>query len=155
MKTLATGSALVLLALAVYAFGILLEFEYPHWPLLYQVSHAKSAARVPVREILERKYGKEEANEAHWHTCGYCIRRQGPSEDLVSVELYPPRGRSPLRFAYSRQRNEIVPASDAAAAVFPELMPAGDTLVGARSGISIGGVEEVKIPRKWAEESFR
>lgn len=154
MKALAIGSVLVLLAYGVYIFGLLLELEYPHWPLLYQVSHANSAAGVPVREILERKYGAE-ASEAHWHTCGYCIRRQGPSEDIVSVDLHPPGGRSTLLFAYSRERNEIVPASDTTAEVFPELMPEGDTLTGARTGISLGGYEEVKIPRKWADGSFR
>lgn len=138
--------AIVVLAIGlplVYEIGLLMEWEYPHWRMLYRVRHARTVSGEPVAAALQRHFGPE-ARTVHWHTCGYCIGRTGRSENLRHVQ-FEMRGHF-FSFAYDTARNQLTPMSEATVKEFPELMPPGDRFVSL--GVQVGD-DSLLLPASW------
>ena len=54
-----------------YAYGIIMDKEYPYWWTLYQAAHAPFRNGVPAQIVAEELFPNE---KLHWHTCNYCVR---------------------------------------------------------------------------------
>lgn len=131
----------------VVFYGLVFEYEFPHWRELRAVRKARSESGVPVATLLERHLGPA-ARDVHWHTCSYCQEFGWLRPPVLHVQIHLPESKARfLHFAFDTSRSVVVPMTYATADALPDLYPK-DQLV------PIGEYqldsEAFVLPRSWS-----
>jgi len=126
---------IVLTVAGVYAVGIVLECEYPYWPLLWKARHGMTWDGKEIATVLESKYPRG-TYRLRWHTCSYCWSLSNNWKAMPYIRVDISRrsrrddDRTPLHSLhvfYRRADRVILPADRRTAKLFPGLMPPGWT----------------------------
>jgi hypothetical protein len=114
----------IVVAAAVYWFGLFFEFEYPFWPTLYLAEQTKTPDGSRVTDLIRIRSGSSYVHQ-HWHHCTFCdgvypyaphlaIRVTG---DFDEMDFY--------LFDWDSSHRRLLPISVRTAKMFPELIPSG------------------------------
>jgi len=124
---------LLLCGLLAYWVGIILEFEFPYWPLLWSARHGKTWQGESIDTLIESRFPAK-LYRVHWHTSSYCWDRTCDWKKMpyARVDIFERSGADPrdrpagyLHFLYRRSDGVILPADKGTATLFPSLMPPG------------------------------
>lgn len=122
-----------IVALVVYLGGLLLECEFPHWLTIWEVAYARTWDGKPVSAAVASVFPPSNYG-TRWTTDSYCdntFKSNFPRVVFVRLDVWPGGQAGDYRstkwyflgFAYDRAGNEIIPATDKTAQLFPSLLP--------------------------------
>jgi len=114
----------IVLATAVYWFGLVFECEYPFWPTLWLAEQTKTPDGSRVTDLI-RIRSDSSFSQQYWHHCTWCdvvyphaphmaIRVDG---DYAKLDFY--------LFDWDISHRRLLPISVHTAKMFPELIPPG------------------------------
>jgi hypothetical protein len=128
------AALLPVIAAAVYLFGLFLDFEYVHWPTIWQASRAKTPTGVRVAELIRDRVASSEVT-LRWHHCGWCNTVYTHANHVaIKVTLSANEG---FLFDWDPSTRRLLPITIGTAERFPELIPSGFII----EPLTVGGLD--------------
>ena len=128
-RVMAVLGGFVLCAILFYGAGIVLECEYPYWPLLWKARHGVTWDGRKILDVLQRKFPPDRFR-LHWHTCSYCwpFAENWKTMPYIRVDIFSRSNHNveypySLHFFFRRADHVIFPADKRTAGIFPGLLP--------------------------------
>ena len=131
---LTLAAVLLVIAAAVYLFGWFLDFEYVHWPTIWQASRAETPTGVRVANLIRARAASSEVT-LHWHHCGWCETVYSHANH-VAIKASVSADEAFL-FDWDPSTRRLLPITIRTAERFPELIPSGFTI----EPFSAGGLD--------------
>jgi hypothetical protein len=121
---LLVGIVCVVLAAAVYEYGLIFEFEYPFIPTLWLAEQTKTPDGSRVTDLIRIRSGSSYV-EQYWHHCTWCDVVYPHAPHLAIKVTVNNDEKDFYLFDWQLSRRRLIPITVRTAKLFPELIPSG------------------------------
>ncbi len=118
------GLVSVVVAAAVYCFGVIFECEFPFWPSLWLAEQTKTPDGSRLADLIRIRSGSSYVQQ-YWHHCSFCDDIY-PHAPHMAIRVLGDYGKLDFYlFDWDLWHRRLLPISVRTAKMFPELIQPG------------------------------